>query len=148
MWNYITLAASAWFMGFFPMLEIYLAIPAAVVMGLDPVSAVIWGGLGNFFPIPFIAFFHHLLLKIKPVKRWLDKLSDSKYKEKIEKHGALFVLLLTPLMGSWVVGVIANGLGMKKAKLFISSAVSILIYGIVIAVLSHFGMEFAGGIGE
>lgn len=142
MWNYIWLAASAWFMGFFPMLEIYVAIPAAVLMGLDPVSSVLWAGLGNFSPIPFIAFFHSLLLKVKRIKKWLDKLSNTKYKNRIETHGALVVLLLTPLIGSWAVGVIANGLGMNKTKLFISSGVSILIYGIIIAILSYYGVEF------
>lgn len=49
MLNYIWLAASAWFMGFFPMLEIYIAIPATMLMGLDTISAIFWAGLGNFF---------------------------------------------------------------------------------------------------
>lgn len=64
MLNYLWLAASAWFMGFFPMLEIYVAIPASMVMGLDAVSSIIWAGFGNFLPVPMIAFFLSASCKI------------------------------------------------------------------------------------
>lgn len=142
MLNYLGLAASAWFMGFFPMLEIYIAIPASMVMGLDAVSSIIWSGFGNFLPVPMIAFFYQLLAKSERIKKWLDKLANSKYKYRIEKQGPLVVVLLTPMIGSWAVAVIANGIGMNKLKLFVSAGGSILIYGIVIAVLTYYGVEF------
>ncbi|MEK4300329.1 small multi-drug export protein [Oceanobacillus sp. FSL W8-0428] len=142
MLNYLWLAASAWFMGFFPMLEIYVAIPASMVMGLDAVSSIIWAGFGNFLPVPMIAFFYQLLAKSERIKKWLDKLANSKYKYRIEKQGPLVVVLLTPIIGSWAVAVIANGIGMNKLKLFISAGASILIYGVIIAVLTYYGVEF------
>ncbi len=85
---------------------------------------------------------YHLLSKFKRIKKWLNKLSNSKYKNRIENQGPLIVLLLTPIIGSWAVAVIANGIGMNKMKLFVSSGASILVYGIIIAVLAHFGVEF------
>lgn len=142
MLNYLGLSATAWFIGFFPMFEIYIAIPATMAMGLDTVSSIAWSGLGNFLPVPLIAFFYQLLAKSKRIKGWLDKLADSKYKHRIEKQGPLVVLLLTPVVGSWAVAVIANGVGMNKMKLFISAGGSILLYGIIIAVLTHFGIDF------
>ncbi|WP_040984181.1 small multi-drug export protein [Oceanobacillus jeddahense] len=142
MLNYLGLAATAWFIGFFPMFEIYIAIPATMVMGLDAVSSIIWSSFGNFFPVPLIAFFYQLLAKSKRIKKWLDKLANSKYKYRIEKQGPLVVVLLTPMIGSWAVAVIANGIGMSKIRLFVSAGASILIYGIVIAVLTHYGVAF------
>lgn len=129
-------------MGFFPMLEIYIAIPATMLMGLDTISAILWAGLGNFLPVPLITFFYNVLSKFKRIKKWLDKLSNSKYKNRIENQGPLVVLLLTPIIGSWAAAVIANGIGMNKMKLFVSSGASILIYGIIVAILAHFGVEF------
>ncbi|MFD1388384.1 small multi-drug export protein [Oceanobacillus sp. FSL W7-1293] len=144
MLNYLSLAATAWFIGFFPMFEIYIAIPATMVMGLDAVSSIIWSSFGNFLPIPFIAFFYQLLAKSERIKKWLDKLANSRYKHRIEKQGPLVVVLLTPIIGSWAVAVIANGIGMNKVKLFISAGASILVYGIVIAVLTYYGVAFVG----
>ncbi|GIO25287.1 small multi-drug export protein [Oceanobacillus sp. J11TS1] len=142
MLEYISLALTAWFIGFFPFFEIYIAIPAAMVLGLDPVSSVLWAVLGNFLPIPLIAFFYDFLAKFERINRYLSKLANSKYKAKIEKHGPIFVIFLTPLIGSWAVGVIGYAIGMKKFQLFISSAISILIYGIIIAILTHLGIDF------
>lgn len=87
-------------------------------------------------------FFYQLLAKSERIKKWLDKLANSKYKYRIEKQGPLVVVLLTPIIGSWAVAVIANGIGMNKLKLFISAGASILIYGIIIAVLTYYGVEF------
>jgi len=40
--DYAWRAATAWFLGFAPVAEIYVAVPAALAMGLDPVSVVAW----------------------------------------------------------------------------------------------------------
>ncbi|MBY7141979.1 small multi-drug export protein [Virgibacillus sp. NKC19-3] len=141
MLNYLLLAVTAWFMGFFPMFEIYIAIPVSMAMGLDTISSIVWAGLGNFLPVPLIAFFYRLLAKSERIKNWLEKLTNSKYKNRIEKQGPLVVLLLTPIIGSWAVAVIANGIGMNKTKLFISAGGSILLYGIILAVLTHLGID-------
>jgi hypothetical protein len=39
MLDYAAKGATAWFLGLFPLFEIYLAVPAAVAMELDYVSA-------------------------------------------------------------------------------------------------------------
>ena len=45
MWDYIALAFGAWFAGFFPLAEIYVAVPLALASGLDGVSTVFWAQL-------------------------------------------------------------------------------------------------------
>ncbi|MFD1066552.1 MULTISPECIES: small multi-drug export protein [Oceanobacillus] len=142
MLNYLSLAATAWFIGFFPMTEIYIAVPVTMAMGLDTVSSIVWSSIGNFLPVPLIAFFYSLLAKSKRIKKWMDKLAESKYKKRIEKQGPLVVLLITPIVGSWAMAVIANGVGMNKINLFLSAGGSILLYGIILAVLTHYGIDF------
>jgi len=44
--EYIAKAFAAWFIGFFPYFEIYVAVPAAIAMGLDYFSAVTWSVFG------------------------------------------------------------------------------------------------------
>lgn len=41
MLEYLARAAAAWFVGFFPLAEIYVAVPAAMAAGLDDVSVVV-----------------------------------------------------------------------------------------------------------
>ncbi|WP_027963621.1 small multi-drug export protein [Halalkalibacillus halophilus] len=142
MFEYIYLTAIAWFLGFFPLTEIYIAIPTSMIMGLDSVSAVIWASIGNFLPIPLIVYFYDSLMKWEPLGVWMRKLSNNRYREKIEQNGFIMILLLTPIIGGWAVGVIGRAIGLTKYKLFLSSAVSIFFYGIIIAFLTSYGIDF------
>jgi hypothetical protein len=49
--DYWAKAISVWFIGFFPLAEIYVAVPAGIAMGLDTGSAVLWGSAGNYAPV-------------------------------------------------------------------------------------------------
>jgi hypothetical protein len=51
--------ASGWavfLVGFMPMAEIYVAVPAGLAIGLSPASAVAWSVAGNWAPIPLVHF--------------------------------------------------------------------------------------------
>jgi uncharacterized membrane protein len=141
MWNYIVLAWTAWFMGFFPLFEVYLAVPAVMVMGLDPISSVFWASLGNFCAVPCVIYGYRLLERFSAVKRWFERLQQSRYKPMVERYGAIVVLLLTPVIGVWAMAVIARGLDMSLNKLFVSSAVSILLYSILTAWITAAGLD-------
>jgi len=141
--EYILLASTAWFMGFFPLFEVYLAVPAAMLMGLDVFSSILWASFGNFCAVPVVIFFYMQLERIRKVKLWFERMENSRYKPLVEKYGAYIVLLLTPVIGVWAMAVIANGLRMARSKLFLSTAISILIYAIITAVLTNLGISFA-----
>ncbi|MFD2673213.1 small multi-drug export protein [Marinicrinis sediminis] len=141
MLEYITLMGTAWFIGFFPMFEIYLAIPSTMVMGLDPVSAVVWSCIGNFTPIPLIAYFYDFLCRFPRIGKWLNKMANHKYQPQVEKRGAIAIMLFTPLIGSWAVAVLGKAVGMSRSTLLIFSAISIVGYGIIIAVLTVLGVD-------
>lgn len=142
MQEYIWLSIIAWFMGFFPLFEIYLAIPSTMALGLDMVSSIIWSGIGTFLAIPFIVYFFDYLSRFAWIKRFLLKFADSKYSEKIRNKSFLFILVATPIAGTWTIGVIGKLVDLEKKPFFIASAISIAIYGILIGVLTQLGIDF------
>lgn len=144
MMEYILLALMAWVLGFIPYFEIYLAVPATLALGLDPVSSVVWAGLGNFFAVPVILFMREKLSHIPKIKRWLDKFTYSKYQETVNRMGYLFIIIFTPLAGIWVAAALASTLGYNNKGLMITSALSVAIYGSLTAVATLAGFEFIG----
>ena len=139
--EYIFLAFSAWFLGFFPLTEIYIAIPAAMAMGLDPVSVFFWCVFGNFTPLLLIHFFYEQMSRNEWIQRWLNHFASPKFKQRLDSHGTWFVLLATPWIGVWVIGMTAKLLGMNTRKLLWTSLVSIAVYGIVLVMLIDSGVS-------
>ncbi|VEP15335.1 hypothetical protein H1P_3270004 [Hyella patelloides LEGE 07179] len=96
--EYTSKAATAWFLGFFPYLEIYVAVPSAIALGLDYVSAVFWSVLGNFTPIPLLLFFYQEIGRIAWFKLQIEKLkrrSSKRIQSSMNRYGAWFILILT-----------------------------------------------------
>lgn len=139
--DYAIRAAGAWFLGFFPLAEIYVAIPAAMATGLDPASVLFWSVFGNFTPLILIHFFHEQLSRSERIKRWLEKLNSPKFRQKVDRHGVWFVLIATPWTGVWAMGVTAKLLGMDGRKLLWSSLASIVVYGAVLVVMIEMGIS-------
>jgi uncharacterized membrane protein len=139
--EYAIRAAGAWFLGFFPLAEIYIAVPAALATGLDPASVFFWSVFGNFTPLLLIHYFHDQLRKIERINRWLERLYSPKFKQNVDRHGIWFVLIATPWTGVWVMGVTAKVLGMDGRKLLWSSLVSIAVYGAVLVFAIEAGIS-------
>lgn len=139
--SYIAAAASSFLIGFIPFLEIYLAVPAAVALGLDNVSAVFWPSLGNFLPVVIIALAFERLRRIPRIGAWLERRASTRFQKLIDRHGSWFVLLITPLIGSWAVAVTGVVLGMNRRTLIIFSGLSILLYAVVIVTALAFGFD-------
>jgi uncharacterized membrane protein len=138
--DYLAKAAGAWFVGFAPFFEIYVAVPGAIAVGLDYVSAVIWPVLGNFTPVLLIAFFYDQLSRVEGVDRLLERRSP-KLERWINAYGPWFILLTTPWIGVWVVATTAQLLGIKRGPLLFYSFVSITVYAVAIAFLIALGIE-------
>lgn len=140
--DYVAKAASAFFLGFFPFLEIYLAVPAAIAMGLDPVSAIVWPALGNYLPVPLIVFFYARLRELPRVGPWLERRAGSRAKRLLDRYGAWFILLATPWIGVWAVAATVQALGMDRNKLLVYSLVSIVLYAVALALLIQLGVDW------
>lgn len=139
MWDYWLAALSAWLVGFFPLAEIYVAVPIAMAAGLDPASAIFWAVFGNYTPILLIHFGYEKLKETQWAKPWIDRFTSQKFKTQIDRHGLWFVLLITPWTGVWVMGVTAKVLGMAGRPLMVAGLVSLVIYAVILA----YGLAFA-----
>lgn len=143
--EYIIKALTAWFLGFFPYFEIYLAVPAAVIMGLDSFSAIFWPVLGNYLAVPIIDLFFKQITKVRFIKKWFEKQEkskrDSKFHKYIEKSGVIALLLLTPWIGIWFATLAAKTVGMTRRNIYLFTFISIFSYAVVILVLMKVGFN-------
>lgn len=129
--EYASKALLAWWLGFFPFLEIYVAVPVAVASGLDPFSSVFWPVFGNFAAVPLILFAKASLRRVKFFRRWLDREPSPRVDRWLHRYGLWVVLLLTPWIGVWAVAIAAAAAGMKKVPMMVATFVSITVYGMV-----------------
>lgn len=139
MMDYMLLAFGAWFAGFFPLLEIVAAVPLALAAGLDTLSAVFWTVFGNFTPILLIDLFYVQMRRSERVKRWLDGLVSEKAQARLNRYGVWFILVATPIVGVWAMGVAGKLLKIERTKLFTATFVSIFVYALILAALIQWG---------
>ena len=137
--EYMGLAFGAWFLGFFPLAEIYVAVPAALASGLDNVSAIFWTVIGNFTPVLLIHFGFEALMRIDRIRNWMTKLVSDNAKARFDKWGIYFILLATPWTGVWAIGVTAKALRIEPRRFMAAAFASIFIYAVVLVVLLRLG---------
>jgi len=138
--DYIFQAVSSWFVGFFPLAEIYVAIPYAMALGLDDISVIVWCVLGNFTPALLINTIYERLMKIPRINKWFNSLISEKVQDRMNKWGIWFVLFGTPWTGIWIMAVTAKALGMNTKRFLIPAFISILAYAIIIVIVLRAGI--------
>jgi uncharacterized membrane protein len=139
--NYIAAAALAWFIGFAPLFEIYVAIPVGLAAGLDPVSATVWSALGNIVPLFVIDLGYERLRRIERVDRWLAKMRRERVERWLDRYGVVLVFIATPLLGVWTMALAAKGLGMASRPFLIASVVSVFVYAALITTAILLGID-------
>lgn len=139
--EYLLGASWVWFMGFFPLFEIYVAVPAGMATGIGAVSVLLWAIAGNFAPILLIHFAYDRLLGMGRFGRWLQGLASEKMQARLNRWGPLFVFLATPITGVWVMSVTAKVLRMNSQKFLLYSFLSITAYGLILIALIQFGVS-------
>jgi hypothetical protein len=91
-----------------------------------------------------LVFYRHLM-RIDRVRSWLEKrAAPDKHRRSLDRYGPLFVVLMTPLVGVWIIAAMAKAAGMNDGKLLVSSLVSIVVYAVAIAALIALGVDIAG----
>lgn len=138
--EYLAKASAVWFIGFLPYFEIYVAVPAAIAMGLDYFSAVTWSVFGNYMPVILIHFFYEQMIKNERINRWFAKLTSEKFENGVNKYGFWFIFIATPWAGVWVMTITMKVFKMDDKKLLLYSFISITAYAVVIAVLISIGI--------
>ncbi len=139
--EYLWKAAVTWIIGFAPQFEVYLAVPAALALGLDYPSAVFWAIFGNFTAVPVTLLFFEQIRNISWLSRFIERRYSEKQQQRLNRWGAWFIVAGTPLVGIWVVAVMARIAGVHNTPLLVSSFFSVVLYGVLVAVFIHVGLS-------
>lgn len=137
--EYVSAALGVWFLGFVPVGELLIAVPAALASGLDDVSAIFWTVFGNLTPLLIIHFGFEGLMRVDRIHGWLTKLVSDKAKARFDKWGIYFILLATPWTGVWAMGVTAKALRIEPRRFILAACSSIFLYALGMVILLRFG---------
>ena len=142
-----------------PLVELRLAVPFAVSMGIDYIPALIICVVGNVLPVPFIYFFARKVLNWGANKKYIGKFfrfcleKGEKAGEKLVKaagRGGLFIALLLfvgiplPGTGAWTGALGASFLKMGFRSTVLSVSLGVVLAGIIMAVVSAAGLHIFG----
>jgi len=132
-----------------PLLEIWIAIPIGIAMGLSPLTAVSAGVTGNFIPLIAIALAHHR------AQNWFkDRFSPDKtphrspsgrykrFKELWNRYGLPIAALAAPAtIGAHLATILALIGGSSRKSTLLWMAASLILWGVTTSIASFYGIE-------
>jgi len=138
-----------------PIFELRGGIPVAMGLFQFPwYYAFILSFIGNLIPVPilllFFNTFYRLLGKIGIIRRFFDWILERTRRrgqvvEKYERIGLmLFVAIPLPVTGAWTGALAAVIFGIRFKYSFWSIMAGVFIAGIIVTVLSYFGLAIYG----
>ena len=142
--EYVATAAFTWLVGFLPLFEIYIAIPAGLAAGLDPISTTVWAAFGNIVPLFIVDAGYEWLRRHERIDRWLSVLRRQRVEDILDRFGWVAVFLATPVLGVWTMALAAKALGMASRPFLIAASLSVVVYAVVITVAILLGLEVMG----
>jgi len=128
-----------------PLLEIWIAIPMGLAMGLDPVLTAIAAILGNFIPLLIIVGF------FEKIRNWYESRypegRDSRRLERFrriwERYGLPVAALTAPAsIGTHLAIVIVLTLGTDAKRTLVWMAFSIIAWAAVVTPLAYYGITY------
>lgn len=132
-----------------PLVELRLAVPMAVGMGLPTMTSIIVCALGNMFPVPFIYLFARKVLVWGADKPYIGKVfrffleKGERGGQKLVKtagRGGLFVALMLfvgiplPGTGAWTGTLAASFLDMGFKTTTVAVMLGVVMAGIIMAI--------------
>ncbi len=147
------------FVSMVPLIELRGAIPIALGMGLDTLTAYIVCVIGNMVPVPFIYFFARRVLEWGADKKYIGKFfafcldkGDKAGKKLVGTagRGGLFVALMLfvgiplPGTGAWTGALGASFLNMGFKSTVASVSLGVIMAGIIMGVVSALGLHIFG----
>jgi uncharacterized membrane protein len=139
--EYLLKAVSVFLLGFAPMVEIPVPVTTGIVTGMDMTSAIAWSVAGNFAPILLLHQLYNQLLKVPRFAAWTDRVTPARVREKVEAGGFWFYLIMTPFFGTWTMAAAVNLLKIHPSRFLLPTFLSVLIYGLLAALLIAAGVE-------
>lgn len=142
-----------------PLVELRLAVPFAVGLGLPYIPSLVVSVIGNMIPVPFIYFFARKVLVWGSDKRYIGKffrfclVKGERAGQKLVKatgRGGLFMALLLfvgiplPGTGAWTGALGASFLNMGFKSTVFSVSLGVILAGIIMATVSAAGVHIFG----
>lgn len=142
-----------------PLVELRLAVPFAVGLGLPYIPSLVVSIIGNMIPVPFIYFFARKVLVWGSDKRYIGKffrfclVKGERAGQKLVKatgRGGLFMALLLfvgiplPGTGAWTGALGASFLNMGFKSTVFSVSLGVILAGIIMATVSAAGVHIFG----
>ena len=139
------------FISMLPLIELRVAVPMAIDMGIDPLTALIVCAVANMIPVPIIYFFARKFLlwgcKQKYIGRFCTFFVDKGEKagRKLVKRtgrGGLFLALLLfvgipiPGTGAWTGTLAASFINMGFKSTVVSVSLGVLLAGMIMGTAS------------
>ena len=150
---------SCFFISMVPLVELRLAVPMALGMGVPAIPAIIVCAIGNMVPVPIIYFFARKFLIWGADKRYIGKIC-SFFLIKGEKAGhklvaktgrgglfaalMLFVGIPVPGTGAWTGTLAASFLDMGFKSTVLSVCLGVFLAGVIMTVASLLGLHILG----
>lgn len=147
------------FVSMVPLVELRLAVPMAVGMGLPAIPSIIVCAIGNMIPVPVIYFFARKFLVWGARQRLIGKFCNfflvkgEKAGQKLVSkagRGGLFVALMLfvgiplPGTGAWTGTLGASFLNMGIKSTALSVSLGVVIAGVIMALTSMGLFSFLG----
>ena len=142
-----------------PLVELRLAVPFAIGLGIDYIPALIICVIGNMIPVPFIYFFARKFLAWGADKKGIGRvcsfflIKGEKAGQRLTKaagRGGLFVALLIfvgiplPGTGAWTGVLGASFLNMGFKSTVLSVSLGVVLAGVIMATASTLGLHIFG----
>jgi len=137
--DYGVKAAITFGIAFFPYLGLYISIPAAYIMGMDTISALLWSILGYFAAVPFVDLFIEKLMKFSRFRALVERSQNSRISLYYRRHADWTLAFLGPIIGIWVAPLLGRLAGLRRSKLYL-----LLFIGAVVCALAIVGIMAAG----
>ena len=140
---------TVFFVSMVPLVELRVAVPMAVGMGLPYIPALIVCVLGNMLPVPIIYFFARTVLNWGADKKYIGKVfrlflvkgqrAGEKLVSKTGRGGLFMALLLfvgipIPGTGAWTGTLAASFLNMGIKSTALAVSLGVILAGIIMAV--------------
>ena len=150
---------TVFFVSMVPLVELRLAVPMAVGMGLPMIPSIIVCAIGNMVPVPFIYFFARKFLVWGAGQKYIGKpcnfflvkgeRAGQKLVAKAGRGGLftalmLFVGIPLPGTGAWTGTLGASFLNMGIKSTALSVSLGVVIAGVIMALASTGLFSFLG----
>lgn len=139
--EYMSKFMIVWAVAFLPVSELFIAIPTGFALGLDSTSILVSTITGNILPILLIHFGFQQMMRIESVQRWLMRLATPKVQGLATRYGLWLILVGTPLVGVWAIGITAELTAINRRNVFLTALVSICIYSLGVTFAAVYGVE-------